>query len=588
MQPASDNSSTPARIVLAGACIAIFFSAFELIEPIISLGPIVFTSSELAAAFFFMTVAYWIVREPAWIMPWRALDLAVFLFLAVSFVSSSLAEDRPSALKFSLRMTYAALIYFGISRLPGRKYKSHIVVSGAIAMTVLVVVLIGFVETLIFSRYYFQPLSIFQEGVATFGSFYNLRTTSTLPFPTAFSFYLELTLPVLLALALWYFGSGDSWWKSKRYYIITVAGIAAVYFLQIYSFTRTGLVALPVALIVGALLAWYFRLGKNVWRLFSLAVLMLPALVVILSLVSNTVAARFGLAEQEMKYDADYALVKLPEGLMPGEEYIATVKVTNISKVDWTRDGRARVFISSRWIKYPDGERAEVDPIPSLLPGDLAIGDTADAKMTFTTPDEYGRYILVIDLFKRHVSWFSDAGSYPLLVPIEIDAAGSRTFQPEEVLSLEKVTISEPILESVPRSKLWEAAVRMWRDHPLLGVGSDQYRLRYGEYFPESRHDERLRTHNIFLEALANNGIVGLLVMVYLLGAAAWTQLGIARDRGNEDDLRYYGLALLVSMTVYVLHGMLDIFLWQTGATYMFFALLGLTSWMAHAAKRSR
>ena len=35
----------------------------------------------------------------------------------------------------------------------------------------------------------------------------------------------------------------------------------------------------------------------------------------------------------------------------------------------------------------------------------------------------------------------------------------------------------------------------------------------------------------------------------------------------------------------YVVHGMLDCFLWQTGMVFLFFTYLGLTSWLDHESK---
>ncbi|RJQ44234.1 MAG: hypothetical protein C4534_06650 [Gaiellales bacterium] len=586
MRPVSEAGRlAPARVVLAGVCIVIFSTAFELIEPVATVGPVSFTTSELAAGVFLASCLYWWVVARPPLSGRRALDLAVLLFVAGNFLSSVLAEDRPSALKYSLRMTFAALVYFGMSRLPGKKYHSHMVVAAAVAVTVLVVVLVGLVETFIFARYYMNPLSAFQEGVTTFGSFYNLRTTSTLPFPTVLSFYLEITLPVILALTLWLAARARSAPGQRLLYAASLTFMALVFVVQVYTYTRSGLVALPLALAAGLALAFVLRLDRRVRWMLVMALALLPLVTGVLILASNSVAVRFNLAQQEQRYNATYSMARMPSGMAPGQEYTATVRVTNTSRIDWARDGRERVFISYRWVRYPELERGDAVSRPTLLPHDVPVDATTDVEVVFDTPADHGRYLLLFDLFKTHVSWFSDAGVYPLVVPVEIDAAGSRTFELAEEPPLSRIIITEPILESVSRSKLWEAAWLMFKDSPVLGAGSDQFRLRYGEYVPGTRHDERLRTHNIFLEALANNGIVGLATMVYLLGAAAWTQFRLARGNDSGEGFRYFGLALLMSTFVYVLHGLLDVYLWQTGVLFMFFTLLGLTSWLAFEAK---
>ena len=579
------------RAVLAGACVAIFFSAFELIEPVIETGPVAFTTSEMAAAFFLVTAAYWSANTYPLFLSRRALDIPVLLFLAGNFISSGFAADRTSAIKFSLRMTYAVLIYFGISRLPGRKYLSHVFVSGAITTTVLVVALLGIAETFIFSRYNINPLDAFQQGITTFGSLYNMRTMSTLPYPTVLSFYLELTLPIIFAFSLWLASSVKSSFQMRCIFSMTIIVTAAVFLVQIYTYTRSGLVAMLLALFFGVLFARHYLVDRAVWKIYAAAIMLLLLLICMLALVSNPVAARLGLADQEEDYMAEYSLLQFPEDLSLGGDYTATLRVTNTSQFDWTRDGRRGVFISYRWIKYPEMLRSEAWNQATWLPEDLAVGESSDFEVTFSTPAEYGRYLLLFDLFKTRASWFSDAGVYPLLVPVEIDASASRLFELEEKPPLEDITFREPlresVQESVPRTRLWEGAIHMFRDHPVLGVGSDQFRLRYGEYLTDMRQDERLRTHNILLESLVNNGVVGLLVMVYLLGSAAWTQYNLVR-RSSGDGVGSYGLALLVGTVIYVLHGMLDAFLWQTGVAFMFFTLLGLTSWLAYDMGREQ
>jgi hypothetical protein len=39
-------------------------------------------------------------------------------------------------------------------------------------------------------------------------------------------------------------------------------------------------------------------------------------------------------------------------------------------------------------------------------------------------------------------------------------------------------------------------------------------------------------------------------------------------------------------MVAYVVHGVLDFFLWQTGIAFTFFAELGLTAWLAKTCGR--
>jgi putative inorganic carbon (HCO3(-)) transporter len=72
------------------------------------------------------------------------------------------------------------------------------------------------------------------------------------------------------------------------------------------------------------------------------------------------------------------------------------------------------------------------------------------------------------------------------------------------------------------------AAVQMFADRPILGVGPNQYPLHYleySQYIGIDRRPEQRRPHSLYLEALAELGIVGALVFFGVLGAAlrsAW------------------------------------------------------------------
>lgn len=64
------------------------------------------------------------------------------------------------------------------------------------------------------------------------------------------------------------------------------------------------------------------------------------------------------------------------------------------------------------------------------------------------------------------------------------------------------------------------AAIQMFLDHPLTGVGMDNYPVRYQDYSQELMLDPRSTeraTHNLYLETAAETGIVGLLAFCLVL-----------------------------------------------------------------------
>jgi putative inorganic carbon (HCO3(-)) transporter len=72
------------------------------------------------------------------------------------------------------------------------------------------------------------------------------------------------------------------------------------------------------------------------------------------------------------------------------------------------------------------------------------------------------------------------------------------------------------------------AALHMFRDHPILGVGAGNYPLHYLDYSQQiglDQRDQQREAHSLYLEALAETGIVGalaLLVVLWLALSGAW------------------------------------------------------------------
>jgi O-antigen ligase len=91
------------------------------------------------------------------------------------------------------------------------------------------------------------------------------------------------------------------------------------------------------------------------------------------------------------------------------------------------------------------------------------------------------------------------------------------------------------------------AAVNMWADHPLLGVGPDNFEVHYQTYSAAIGIDQRAEArgaHNLYLEAFAELGLLGaaaFLTVIWLSLRGAWR----ARSRlEGRDALLCEGLAV--------------------------------------------
>lgn len=562
-----------AMLVLLGACLAVFFTASEVRYPVVSLGFVGFTSSELAAGFFLLTSLVWAFTSDSRFLLRRTLDLPVALFVATNFLSVAAAADKPGAFKFSLRMTYAALLYLGISRLPARS-RSHLAVAGAAGAALSLVTAIGLLEAHAPFIDWARLLSPWREGTATFGTVFNLRVSSILPYPTTLAMYLELVFPLALAAGLWLAVR-----QAGRTRILLLSGAAAgtvaVMAVLVNTYTRSAMVAGPLSLLAAAALAKRFGYPRLVTAFFALSAAILVAVLGVSVVTSNTMAVRLGLAEQENPYGAEYALVDLPQDLKPGGEYTARINIKNTSSVYWSQKSGEHFAASFYWLNYPEKEFQQDLPHPKTeLRQDVAPGESINLEAGLLTPETPGMYVLGLELVKVGFGPFSMAGVPPLEIPLELDQSGARRF------TMNEANERLPVLSSPGRNQLWPAALKAWRSHPLLGIGADQFRSHYGEYLPGVPQDDRVGANNIFLEALVNTGPLGLAAMLFLLGSAVWRSLQLVRDTSLGGGCRLVSLALFSALAAYVMHGLLDYFLWQTAIAFMFFAELGLISWM--------
>ena len=131
------------------------------------------------------------------------------------------------------------------------------------------------------------------------------------------------------------------------------------------------------------------------------------------------------------------------------------------------------------------------------------------------------------------------------------------------------------------RLRLWESAIEIIRDHPIFGIGLDQFLYYYsGEYVrPDAIWDLDLsHPHNFLLDFWTRLGIAGLIIFL-LLQFAFWRYALITLSRLRNTDRGSFAimLGLMGSMAALLGHGLIDnsvfvidlafIFMFQLAAT---------------------
>jgi putative inorganic carbon (HCO3(-)) transporter len=99
------------------------------------------------------------------------------------------------------------------------------------------------------------------------------------------------------------------------------------------------------------------------------------------------------------------------------------------------------------------------------------------------------------------------------------------TVLPNSVIQRITMTYNEGEMDvsSADRISIWEHAFQTFRSEPVLGVGFDTYR-----YFRAGQ--ELLDTHNMYVKALVETGILGFICLVWLFGGAFLTAHQLARS----------------------------------------------------------
>jgi O-antigen ligase len=128
------------------------------------------------------------------------------------------------------------------------------------------------------------------------------------------------------------------------------------------------------------------------------------------------------------------------------------------------------------------------------------------------------------------------------------------------------------------RIQLWQSSVAMIRDHPLLGVGLDNFLYHYRSYYvlPTAWEEFNLsHPHNLVLDFWLRLGLLGVGILVWLL--VAFFRRGWQAYRGlPEGRERLLVLGLLAGMVNFVAHGLVDNAFFLVDLAFVFVLMLAL------------
>lgn len=554
------NRPTLDQIARAALLLFCALLPFELDAPLLRLGPLQLTNTELllGSVLLLATAVWWRHGRPPLTIP-RSWLILLGLFVLLALVTAVVAPDlRANALKAALRTAAGiALIPAALVLLRNRQDVTRVAM--ALVAGTAVAAAIGLLELANGTDFaWLQPLRA-QPTVA--GPF--LRLAGPFDYANQAAMALEAMLPLLLAL-IWRAAAQRARLQLAGWLAVLVLLLEAVFL----TFSRTSFATLLlVGLLLAAGLLWRPATRRLGWLWGGLA-----AAVVVLILLNYALSTTFRLRLSSEDDRAWYqATLRAPVALnLPaGSTTMVTVEATNRGSFVWRSDGHNPIHLGARWAVPATGRELAFQP-RWRFPQPVAPGESVTLRLPLRLPPRAGNYELVWDLVHENVTWFDAKNPSARTTAVTVSGTFTpRTLNPQMVQQAAALEFEPPI---PPRRVLWATALQLWRSRPWTGIGLDNFRLIYGPLVGQARWNETVHTNNWYLETLVSLGLAGALPFFAWLALLGWD---IAR-RVLSGRVDIWSTAVAAGLLAFLIHGLLDYFMLFNSTALLFWLLAAL------------
>lgn len=134
---------------------------------------------------------------------------------------------------------------------------------------------------------------------------------------------------------------------------------------------------------------------------------------------------------------------------------------------------------------------------------------------------------------------------------------------------------------NIERTHMWSAGVRIFRDHPITGVGLEDLKPIYARYKDPDAHEPAGHLHDTPLQVAVSTGVIGLVAFAWLYGTLLWAAAHRLRPMLRAPDIGAgVRLGVLGGLCGFLVAGLFE---WNFGdeeLLWLLYALVGL-AWAA-------
>lgn len=182
-------------------------------------------------------------------------------------------------------------------------------------------------------------------------------------------------------------------------------------------------------------------------------------------------------------------------------------------------------------------------------------------------------FIGIVTVYVLIASWSE------IMLRLEQNETDSSDYLTEHVQSISNVSSDPSNLERINR---WSCAIRMFKEKPFLGWGPGTYALQYAPFqlsyqktIISTNTGRRGNAHSEYIGPLAEMGFPGLLTFLAVLITSLYTGIMLYSNTKNRD-LKIFILTIVLGLTTYFIHGLLNNFLDTDKASAIFWGYIAM------------